>query len=89
MKTTRTTDNKAAITGVVTLSAGLAVITVVLVEKICHFDMNGETAPVMGALTVCYHALLNYFGVSNVPADDVSGNSNNQPEQEQKQEQKK
>lgn len=64
---TQTTNNKALITSVAALSAALAFVTIKAVERIFEVKLNGETAEVMGSVTVLYHALLTWLGIVDEP----------------------
>jgi hypothetical protein len=66
-----TTNNKAAITGVVALSGALAFITIKAIEAYFNVHLNGSSAETMGATTVIWHAILNYCGISDVAAEEV------------------
>lgn len=63
----KTTDNKAVITGVAAVSAALAFVTIKAIEHIFDVKLNAETAPVMGSVTVLWHAALTYLGVTDEP----------------------
>lgn len=62
----KTIASTAASATKVTLSAALAVVTVHVVEHGFGIKLNGETAEMMGAITVVYHALLHYFGFGDM-----------------------
>ncbi len=66
---TKTTDNKVAVTAVVSLAAALALLTVKMLEKGFEIHLNGESPIVMGSITVVYHACLSYLGVNDVEVD--------------------
>jgi hypothetical protein len=62
----RTTDNKLKITGIVTLSAALAVVTVAVFEKTMGYHLDGTSPEITGSITVIYHAILQWCGISDI-----------------------